>query len=43
MNECDIAELLRLLKNGIKRSDWDLVVEAVEFLEEFSDGDDEEL
>lgn len=42
MNETEIESLLKMLRSGIKRSDWDIIIEAVEFLEEFSaEGDDE--
>jgi hypothetical protein len=43
MNETEIEEVLKLLKRGIKHSDWDTIIEAREFLEEFSAGDDEDL
>lgn len=42
MNETEIEFLLKMLRSGIKRSDWDIIIESVEFLEEFSaEGDDE--
>lgn len=43
MNESEIEEVLKLLRRGINRSDWDSIIEAKEFLEEFSAGDDEEI
>ena len=42
MNDTDIEEILKLLRNGIKNSDWDNVCEAVEYLEEFSESDGDE-
>jgi len=42
MSETEIEEVLKLLRRGINRSDWDIVIEAVEFLEEFSSGDADE-
>jgi len=43
MNESEIEELLRLLRKGIKKSDWDMIIEAEEFLEEFSSDADEDV
>jgi hypothetical protein len=43
MNETEIEEVLRLLKKGIKNSNWDMIIEAEEFLEEFSAEVDEDV
>jgi len=45
MNEDDIKELLKLLKKSVKKSDWDLVIESIEFLEDLveDDSDEEEI
>ena len=43
MNESDIIEVVKLLNRGIKHEDWDEVVEARSYLEEFLEElDDEE-
>ena len=42
MNDTDIDEILRLLRVGIKNADWDSITEAMEYLEEFSETDEEE-
>jgi hypothetical protein len=42
MNDTDIDEILRLLRVGIKNTDWDSITEAMEYLEEFSETDEEE-
>lgn len=43
MDENETAVLLKLLTNSVKRSDWDLVYEAIDYMSEFveSDEDDE--
>lgn len=43
MNETEIEEVLKLLRRGINHSDWDIIIEAREFLEEFSAEDGEDL
>lgn len=43
MNESEIEEVLKLIRLGINRSDWDIIIEAREYLEEFSAGDDGDL
>jgi hypothetical protein len=35
MSESDIIEILKLLKNGIRNEDWDDIVEAKSYLEEY--------
>lgn len=42
MNEDDTKHLLKLIRRGIKNSDWDEIVEALEFLEDISSTDDDE-
>ena len=40
MNDDEIKTVLNLLKTSIRRTDWDGVCEAVEYLEEFSSSTD---
>jgi len=45
MDQADIKEILSLLKSSHKTEDWDLVDEAISYLEEYlddSDYDDDE-
>lgn len=45
MDQADIKEILSLLKSSYKTEDWDLVDEAISYLEEYLDDsnyDDEE-
>jgi hypothetical protein len=45
MDQADIKEILGLLKSSYKTEDWDLVEEAISYLEEYVDDseyDDEE-
>ena len=37
MNQTDINEVVELLNKAIKRSDWELVTEALEYLQDFQD------
>jgi hypothetical protein len=37
MNQTDINHITELLKNAIKRNDWEFVVEALEYVQEFQD------
>ena len=39
MNDNDIKTVLNLLKTSIRRTDWECVCEAVEYLDEFSSSD----
>lgn len=36
MNDNDIESILKLLQSALKNEDWDPVVEAIEYLEDFS-------
>lgn len=40
MDEFDIKEVLDILKESEKNQDWDLVNEAISFMEEYLDNDD---
>lgn len=42
MNDTEIEELLKLLRAGVRRTDWDKIIDAIEYLEEFSASDEEE-
>ena len=42
MNDDEIKTVLNLLKTSIRRTDWDSVYEAVEYLEEFLSSTDED-
>jgi hypothetical protein len=42
MNDTDIEAILKLLRAGVKNTDWDSITEAVEYLEEFSETDEDE-
>lgn len=35
MNDSDIIEILKFLKSGIKNKDWDHIIEAQEYLEDY--------
>ncbi len=37
MNQSDIDYIVGLLSKAIKQEDWDLVVEALEYAQEFQD------
>jgi len=37
MNQTDINTVVDLLAKAIKRNDWDSVVEALEYLQDFQD------
>jgi len=37
MNQDEIRTLLEIIKSGIKKSDWDFIYEAQEYLEEYSE------
>lgn len=37
MNQADINEVVELLTKAIKRSDWDSVTDALEYLQDFQD------
>jgi hypothetical protein len=41
MEESDIKEVLDILKQAEKTQDWDLVNEAISFMEEYLDNEDE--
>jgi hypothetical protein len=40
MDEFDIKEVLDILKEAEKTQDWELVNEAISFMEEYLDNDD---
>jgi hypothetical protein len=40
MDQADIKEILSLLRSAYKREDWDLVDDAVSYLEEYLDESD---
>ena len=40
MDEFDIKEVLDILKETEKNQDWDLVNEAISFMEEYLDNED---
>lgn len=40
MDEFDIKEVLDILKEADKNQDWDLVNEAISFMEEYLDDED---
>lgn len=40
MDEFDIKEVLHILKQAEKTQDWDLVNEAISFMEEYLDDED---
>lgn len=42
MDDTDIEAILKLLRVGIRNTDWDRITEAVEYLEEFSETYEEE-
>lgn len=37
MNQTDINTVVDLLAKGVKRSDWEAVTEALEYLQDFQD------
>lgn len=37
MNQSDINHIVKLLNIAVKREDWDSVVEALEYVQEFQD------
>ena len=37
MNQSDINIIAELLSKAIKRQDWDLITEALEYVQEFQD------
>lgn len=37
MNECDILEIVKILKSAVKSNDWDEVEDAINYLEEYTD------
>lgn len=37
MNQTDINNIVELLTKAIKRNDWESVMEALEYLQEFQD------
>ena len=37
MNQTDINTVVELLTKAIKRSDWDTVMEALEYVQDFQD------
>ena len=39
MNESDINNIVKLLTKAIKLEDWELIDEALEYLQEFLDDD----
>lgn len=39
MDQSDIKYILELLNDGITNTDWDVIIEAKETVEEFLDGD----
>ena len=43
MSDDDIKMLLKMLRRGVKRSDWDEVNDAIEFIEDIFTEDDDEL
>ncbi len=40
MNESDILEVLNFLNHALKSKDWDYIIDAKDFLEEFIDSSD---
>ena len=42
MDENEINELLKLLKQAVKNSDWDRVYDAIDYINEFTDDDESE-
>ena len=42
MNESDIKEIINILKTAVKSEDWDAVIEAKDYLQEFIESDDDE-
>jgi hypothetical protein len=41
MEQSDIKEVINILKNATEIQDWDTVEEAIEYLYEFYDDDDD--
>lgn len=37
MNQIDIITVVELLTKAIKRNDWDVVIEALEYVQDFQD------
>jgi hypothetical protein len=40
MDENEINELLKMLKQSVKRSDWDIVYDAIDYIGEFVDDEE---
>ena len=37
MNQSDIDEIVELLKKSVKLNDWNYILEAIDYLQEFQD------
>jgi hypothetical protein len=42
MNESDIIEMLKLLKSAYNSQDWDEIAEAIDYMQEYLDDEDDE-